>query len=212
MRRKAPLSQWSPRFPQLCYGEYSRLQLLTLRFLPLLNRNVGLLCDTNGEKKTITYSDAQDGRLEAGSAFLSAALPLWGWERYSTTLALETVKMVLLSPHRVTLHQRKMFYLLLQKSPQLHQVTNLWLMSHFMCNYIAHVFVHYSPSCKHKSGNSPGKLRCCGKCGLPEEAYCGLLLWFNLCAVTGSTPQGLTKAETIQVKGDEQNLCATHET
>lgn len=102
------------------------------------------------KKKTITYSDAQDGRLEAGSAFLSAALPLWGWERYSTTLALETVKMVLLSPHRVTLHQRKMFYLLLQKSPQLHQVTNLWLMSHFMCNYIAHVFVPYSPSCKRK--------------------------------------------------------------
>lgn len=36
-----------------------------------------------------------------------------------------------------------------------------------------------------------------------------LLFYYTSCALVGSTPQGLTKVETIQVKG-EQNLCMLH--
>lgn len=162
LQHKAPLTQRSPRFPQLCYGEESRsaiirqLQLVTWRFFLLLwnlsNRCVGLLCSTT-EETIITHSVAQDGRVEAytagGSAFQNAVLPLKGWARYSTTLPLDTIKMVLQNHHQVMLHQQKAFCLLLQKPPQLHQVTNLLLMSvcspHFVCNCIVHINNHYFP-------------------------------------------------------------------
>lgn len=108
-----------------------------------------------------------------GSAYQNFVFPLTGWAEYSTTRPLETIKMVLQSHHQIMLHQQK-------KSCQLlafHQVTNLCLTSF---SILLSLFFFNHLLSQQTSQN-----------------------YFQLfCPVTASKKQGLTKVETIQVKGN----------
>lgn len=121
MQHRAPLSHWSPRLPQLCYGEED---------YPSDTRHLfyTIMAVTSTEETVVIHSFAQVGRVEAyitcGSAFQTAVLPLSGWARCTTTLPLATVKMVPQNQHLVMLHQQNKSCLLLPKLLQAPQVTD----------------------------------------------------------------------------------------
>lgn len=108
-----------------------------------------------------------------GSAYQNFVFTLTGWAEYSTTRPLETIKMGFQSRHQIMLHQQKKSCQLLVQLP-FHQVTNLCLASFSIL--LSHKFFYHL---------------------LSSQNYFQLF-----CPATGSKKQGLTKAETIQVKGN----------
>lgn len=117
LQHKAPLSQRSPRIPQLCHGE---------------SRNVIFVCNSGGyfsaEGSTVIHCVSQDGRVEVytagGLASRSAVSRLRRWARSSTTLPPEAIKMPLRNHHPVVLHRLNRSYQPPPKVPHLQQATH----------------------------------------------------------------------------------------
>lgn len=113
---KAPLSQRSPRIPQLCHGESQICHQ---------QRWARAVTPPRPKGSIVTRCVSQDGRVEAytagGSAYQSVVSPLRGWVRSSTTLPPETIKMFLRNHHRVVLQRLNRSYLPPLKVPHLQQ-------------------------------------------------------------------------------------------
>lgn len=133
LQHKAPLSQRTPRLPQLCHGESPNAVVIatdscsrTVNPHSLPPHVCSLHCAEGG--LIVTHCVSQDGRPEVytagGSAPQSAVSPPRGWVRSSTTLPPETVRMSPRNHHQVTLHRLKTCCLPLQKPPHLQQVTH----------------------------------------------------------------------------------------
>lgn len=154
----------------------------------------------------VTHYVSQDGRVEAytagGSAYQSVVSPLRGWVRSSTTLPPETIKMFLRNHHRVVLHRLNRSYLPPLKVPHLQQAMQakelfflryMWMMS-LIESIESHLPIKKSLSCPSKCLQLVQVLKYHENHGI---------YWWNVFTTVGSTQQGLTKAETIQVKGDD---------
>lgn len=135
LHHKAPLSQRTPRLPQLCHGESPNAVVIatdscshTVNPTALPQSLMFAHCIVLLGGFIVTNCVSQDGRPEVytagGSAPQSAVSPPRGWVRSSTTLPPETVKMSPRNRHRVTLRRLKTCCLPLQKRPHLRQVTH----------------------------------------------------------------------------------------
>lgn len=154
----------------------------------------------------VTHCVSQDGRVEAytagGSAYQSVVSPLRGWGRSSTTLPPGAIKMFLRNHHRVVLQRLNRSYLPPLKVPHLQQAMqakDLYFLKIYV-NDVTH-WKYWVSFAKKKSLSCPSK--CLQLVQVLKSHENHGIYWWNVFTTVGSTKQGLTKAETIQVKGDE---------